>query len=195
MTGPFVLTRTSQKVLLCVVNDARAALDRQKGLVLVLIDLSAAFDTIDHCILLVCLHECFGLDGLVCAWLKSCLSNRTQRMVIGDASSGPLSLDMGIPQGVTFEPPTLLPLCTATSRWYCAVPWPSVPSLCQWSSVVPDLWPQYWLSFSHPCQPESQHTIRHYVLLYPGWRGCFPHDFDKLNCASLKSTTGWSSTS
>ena len=94
----------TETALLCVVSDARAALDRWKGTVLVLIDLSAAFDTTDHRTLLECLHQHFGLDGLVLAWLKSYLSNRTQRVVIGDASFSPLSLDTRIPQESVLGP-------------------------------------------------------------------------------------------
>ena len=94
----------AETALLRMVNDARAALDRWKGTVLFLIDLSAAFDTIDHRLLLESLRLRFGLDGLVLAWLKSYLSSKTQRVVISDASSGPLSPDTGIPQGSVLGP-------------------------------------------------------------------------------------------
>ena len=45
-----------------------------------LLDLSAAFDTIDHFILLERLHTSFGIDGLPLKWVKSYLSNRHQKV-------------------------------------------------------------------------------------------------------------------
>ena len=66
---------------------------------LILLDLSAAFDTIDHSLLYDCLHDWFGLDGTVLLWIKSYLSNRKQKIKIGDSFSEAVILPFGVPQG------------------------------------------------------------------------------------------------
>ena len=64
---------------------------------LTLLDLSAAFDTIDHSLLYDCLHDWFGLDGTVLLWIKSYLSNRKQKIKIGDSFSEAVILPFGVP--------------------------------------------------------------------------------------------------
>ena len=71
---------------------------------LTLLDLSAAFDTIDHSLLYDCLHDWFGLDGTVLLWIKSYLSNRKQKIKIGDSFSEAVILPFGVPQGSVLGP-------------------------------------------------------------------------------------------
>ena len=71
---------------------------------LILLDLSAAFDTIDHSLLYDCLHDWFGLDGTVLLWIKSYLSNRKQKIKIGDSFSEAVILPFGVPQGSVLGP-------------------------------------------------------------------------------------------
>ena len=54
---------------------------------LVLLDLSSAFDTIDHSVLLNHLQYAFGLRDTALAWMKSYLTDRTQSVVNSVASS------------------------------------------------------------------------------------------------------------
>ena len=63
------------------------------------LDLSAAFDTINHQILLDRLHADFGIDGLALSWLRSYLSNRSQYVKLGDRTSPSAALLAGVPQG------------------------------------------------------------------------------------------------
>ena len=65
----------------------------------VLLDLSAAFDTIDHSILLNFLQKVLGVEGTVHEWFSSYLSNRTQSVSIGNIASDLLNISYGVPQG------------------------------------------------------------------------------------------------
>ena len=59
------------------------------GVLLVLLDLSASFDTVDHNILIDRLDHRCGVTGTVHDWIRSYLSGRTQRVRIGEAHSEP----------------------------------------------------------------------------------------------------------
>ena len=84
-----------------------------KGLptALVLLDLSAAFDTIDHNVLLDCLSSWFGFGDTVLKWFASYLSDRNQSIKVGDVLSDPEKLEFGVPQG-SFLGPILFSLYT-----------------------------------------------------------------------------------
>ena len=64
-----------------------------------LLDLSAAFGTVDHTVSLRRLQTSFGISGAPLDWFKSYLSARRQRVSIPGALSGSLPLDWGVPQG------------------------------------------------------------------------------------------------
>lgn len=72
--------------------------------VLVLLDLSAAFDTVDHSILLNTLLGDLGITGTAHLWMASYLKERLQRVVINDTQSEPFQLDCGVPQGYVLGP-------------------------------------------------------------------------------------------
>ena len=74
-----------------------------KTTVLVLLDLSAAFDTVDHQLLLSDLAS-YGVEGNAFLLLQSYLSDRTQRVVVGEAVSEPTTLQCGVPQGSVLGP-------------------------------------------------------------------------------------------
>ena len=74
-------------------------IDDKKAVILVLLDLSAAFDTVDHNLLLSRMMIQLGIGGTVFTWLKSHISRRSQRVNIGDAFSLVATLLFGIPQG------------------------------------------------------------------------------------------------
>ncbi len=95
---------STETALLKIKNDFDLALDRGQGVALVLLDLSAAFDTIDHCILLERLENHCGITGCALEWVRSYLTDRTQSVVIGDMLSDPLPLDIGVPQGSVLGP-------------------------------------------------------------------------------------------
>ena len=71
---------------------------------LTLFDLSAAFDTIDHKLLLDRLEEWFGIRGCAWRWVASYLSDRCQLISIQGKLSIPMSLIYGVPQGSVLGP-------------------------------------------------------------------------------------------
>ena len=66
---------------------------------LVLLDLSTAFDTIDHNTFLSCLSARFGFAGSALKWLRSYLQDRFQSVKIGSSLSNLFKLNFGVPQG------------------------------------------------------------------------------------------------
>ena len=72
-------------------------MNKQHITLLVLLDLSAAFDTVDHGVLLGNLEKKFGICGDALAWFRSYLTDRSQRIVIKDAKSASFDLKFGVP--------------------------------------------------------------------------------------------------
>ena len=70
----------------------------------VLLDLSAAFDTVDHNLLLSRLKAQYGIEGNVLKWYESYLSDREQTVVINGVQSQPEQLSCGVPQGSILGP-------------------------------------------------------------------------------------------
>ena len=69
-----------------------------------MLDLSAAFDTVNHKILLERLQHDVGFSGVPLQWFKSYLSNRSQRIAVQGTLSRVFELDCGVPQGSFLGP-------------------------------------------------------------------------------------------
>ena len=95
---------STESALLKVCNDILLSLDQGKVTVLTLLDLSAAFDTVDHDILFNTLFSHFGISGLALSWFKSYLTNRSQSVIIENQKSKSQSLQFGVPQGSVLGP-------------------------------------------------------------------------------------------
>ena len=74
---------STETALLKVQNDLAEALDQGSTAVLIMLDLSAAFDTIDHDILLQRLHGSFGITAGALEWVRSYLYERQHCMLVG----------------------------------------------------------------------------------------------------------------
>ena len=90
---------STETALLRIMNDILQAIDRHEDTILVLLDLSVAFDTFDHQMLLNILHQRFGSQDLALYWLTSYLSERKQSVRINYAISADNHLCCGVPQG------------------------------------------------------------------------------------------------
>ena len=95
---------STETALLRVSNDILRSIDNKQCVALTLLDLSAAFDTIDHNILLKILKNNLGIRDTALHWFKSYLMNRTQCVSIDNAQSEPLDLPYGVPQGSVLGP-------------------------------------------------------------------------------------------
>ena len=93
-----------ETALVKVQNDIVKAIDQKKHVVLVLLDLSAAFDTVDHGILLQRLRQRFGIESNALDWLSSYLNARGCRVKVGDELSPPSQMQDGVPQGSVLGP-------------------------------------------------------------------------------------------
>ena len=85
-------------------NDVLIMTDKQENVVLLLLDLSAAFDTIGHDLLLRKLKNAYGIEGKALAWLKSYLSDRKFKVKVKNSSSSGCTLEIGVPQGSILGP-------------------------------------------------------------------------------------------
>ena len=79
-------------------DDILREMDKGNVTVVVLLDMSAAFDTVDHPILIKRL-ESRGVTGSALEWFKSYLTNRTQYVTVDQAKSKSTKVVFGVPQG------------------------------------------------------------------------------------------------
>ena len=90
---------STETALVKVQNDLLIAADNHKVSLFASIDLSAAFDTVDHSILMKVLESNFGVTGTALKWFNSYLESRGQRVKIDNVLSDKSELRFGVPQG------------------------------------------------------------------------------------------------
>ena len=97
-------SHSTETALLRVVNDLLTAMGNNKICFLTLLDVSAAFDTIDHQILLTRLQHSFGISGSALSWFLSYLSKRTHAIILNSLQPQHTTLHYGVPQGSALGP-------------------------------------------------------------------------------------------
>src|ERR1700733_3517559 len=95
---------STESLLLDLLNDVYGAIDRAELTLLSLFDVSAAFDSVDHTILLKRLSLSFGITGSPLSWLTSYLSDRTYTVKLGTYRSSCRLALYGVPQGSVLGP-------------------------------------------------------------------------------------------
>ena len=95
---------STETAVLSVVDELLSNIDKKLVSLVALLDLSAAFDTIDQGILLTRLKHSFGFHGTVLDWFTSYLSDRSQSVCIDNVMSASSPLTFGVPQGSVLGP-------------------------------------------------------------------------------------------
>lgn len=99
----FLPGRSTDDALFSHVTDITNSTERGNMTVALYLDISKAFDTVDHDILIEKLYS-WGIRGLVLDWFTTYLKGRSQVVRIGDNISSPLKITSGVPQGSTLGP-------------------------------------------------------------------------------------------
>ena len=95
---------STETALVKVHNDILTSMDREEITFIILIDLSAALDTINHSLMIDILKNDFGIAGVVKKWFQSYLVSRQQRIMVKQHLSDYFQLESGLPQGSCLGP-------------------------------------------------------------------------------------------
>ena len=95
---------STEAALTRIHNDILLTIDDNSCVMLVLLDLFAAFDTVDHDILLGRLEHRFGITRKALSWLTSYLTDRSQFVKVANEHSTIRNLLCGVPQGSVLDP-------------------------------------------------------------------------------------------
>ena len=99
---------STETELVKVFNDLLIAADRGQISALCFLDLTAAFDTVDHHLLLRRLEHSYGVQGQALSWFVSYLINRTYAVVYSSGTSSSIAVTFSVPQGSDLGPPILV---------------------------------------------------------------------------------------
>jgi len=91
-------------LITCIKLGQKGVNNNKNTVFLLLLDLSASFDTVDHSILLSRLSSRFGIKGTVLARLRSYLTSRKQFVNVNKGKSSQRLLERGVPQGSGLSP-------------------------------------------------------------------------------------------
>ena len=104
LRSAYKIFHSTETALLTVTNYIILSLDKGENVFLVLLDLSAAFDTVNHTLLPARLQKLFGIRGTILQLFNSYLSGRTQFVNIDEVKSKIRDLPVGAPQGSVLGP-------------------------------------------------------------------------------------------
>ena len=100
----YKIHHSTETALVKVHNDILRAIDDNRSVLLLLLDLSAALDTVDHSTLLLRLRTRFGVKGSALTWFESYLTSRKYYVQVEGCKSSLRSLDSGVLQGSVLGP-------------------------------------------------------------------------------------------
>ena len=106
---------STETLLTKIHSDIIQNMDNQKITILVLLDLSAAFDSVNHNIILNILQNRFNIKCTALRWLNSYIKNRSHVVQINNSSSKKFDLTTGVPQGTCMGPVAFLIYISALS--------------------------------------------------------------------------------
>ena len=95
---------STETALLKVMDDLLIAVDEGLEVILILLDFSSAFDTLDHDTLTCRLEADYHIKGTALKWIESYLKGRSQKIVVEGSTSKPFPLPWGVPQGSVVGP-------------------------------------------------------------------------------------------
>ena len=95
---------STETLLLPLVNNTLLSLDSGLAVIWILIDLSAAFDTVDIDLELHILESEIGICGTALDWFRSFLKGRQQKVLVEKSLSQPIEVKFGVPQGSVLGP-------------------------------------------------------------------------------------------
>ena len=95
---------STETTLLRVQNDVLQEMDKGNVTALTLLDMSAAFDTIDHDLILERLSTRYGFGDMALKWFRSYLTFRVQKVKVHNTLSDSVGLPVGVPQGSVLGP-------------------------------------------------------------------------------------------
>ena len=95
---------STETALVKVQNDILTSIDQHGIVILILLDLSAAFDTIDHDVLFSRMESTLGITGPALEWFRSYLGDCTLRVQIDDSFSASQEILWSVPQGSVLGP-------------------------------------------------------------------------------------------
>ena len=93
-----------ESALMKVQDDIMCEIDSKRAVFVVLLDMSAAFDTVDHAILLQRLDQKYAVNGTALTWFKSYLGGWSSSVNINGTISAPVTTVYGLPQGSVLGP-------------------------------------------------------------------------------------------
>ena len=104
MQSAYRKSYSTDTAILKIHNDILRVMDNGECTLLVMLDLSASFDMVDHPILVKRLNNTFGVQGHGLDWMTFYLLNRTEQICIHNLLSDTKTLNYNIPQGSIFGP-------------------------------------------------------------------------------------------
>ena len=121
---------STETVLVRLLSVIFSAMDSGDVTLLALLDVTTAFDSVDHDIFLERLRRSFGVRGTALSWLESFIRGRTQSVAIGGRRSGWRAIRFGVPQGSVLGPASIRSIYRRNTADYSIVRL-ECPSICR----------------------------------------------------------------